>query len=44
MSITTTYQTWKQKFQENSSMWGSLLLWFFGVTVLLVIMASFAYG
>lgn len=44
MSITTVYQTWKQKFQENSSVWGSLLLWLFGVIALLVIMESFAYG
>lgn len=42
MSIPTTFKIWGQKFQQNSSVWGPLLLWFCGVLILVVIMVSFA--
>lgn len=44
MRLITTDKTWRQKLQENSSIWGSLLLWFCGATILLAMMLFFARG
>ena len=44
MGIAKANQIWRQKLQENSSIWGSLFLWFCSVIILLMMMVSFARG
>jgi hypothetical protein len=43
MMIQTTLKAWGQKFHKDSSSWGSLLLWFCGVGMLVMIMMTFAH-
>jgi hypothetical protein len=44
MFFSTLFKAGVRKFQENSSSWGSLFLWFCGVTILMIMMLFFAHS
>jgi hypothetical protein len=44
MMVIPTVRNWMQKIQQDSSIWGSLLLWLCGVGILVSMMVLFAHS